>query len=90
MFQNTVTRFNDPRFELPLILTRNEYRFIIGEQLNQAEINNSGIIIEPNPRDTAPAILAAALQLNEKFGNSMMLVLPSDHSIGIQLSFQIE
>ena len=81
MFQNTVTRFNDPRFEPPLILTSNEYRFIIGEQLNQTEINNSGIIIEPNPRDTAPAILAGALQLNKKFGNSIMLVLPSDHSI---------
>ncbi|MDE2674654.1 MAG: mannose-1-phosphate guanylyltransferase/mannose-6-phosphate isomerase [Paracoccaceae bacterium] len=82
LFQNTVTRFNDPRFEPPLILTSNEYRFIIGEQLNQTEINNSGIIIEPIPRDTAPAILAAALQLNKKFGNSIMLVLPSDHSIG--------
>ena len=81
LFQNTVTRFNDPRFEPPLILTSNEYRFIIGEQLNQTEINNSGIIIEPNPRDTAPAILAAALQLNKKSGNSIMLVLPSDHSI---------
>ena len=82
LFQNTVNRFDDPRFELPLILTSNEYRFIIGEQLNQAELNNSGIIIEPNPRDTAPAILAAALQLNNKCGNSTMLVLPSDHSIG--------
>ncbi len=82
LFQNTVNRFNDPRFESPLILTSNEYRFIIGEQLNQTEINNSGIIIEPNPRDTAPAILAAALKLNKKSGNSTMLVLPSDHSIG--------
>ncbi|MXZ50659.1 MAG: mannose-1-phosphate guanylyltransferase/mannose-6-phosphate isomerase [Rhodobacteraceae bacterium] len=82
LFQNTVNRFNDPRFESPLILTSNEYRFIIGEQLNQAEIRNSGIIVEPNPRDTAPAILAAALQLNKKSGNSIMLVLPSDHSIG--------
>jgi len=82
LFQNTVNRFNDPRFESPLILTSNEYRFIIGEQLNQAETSNSGIIIEPNPRDTAPAILAAALQLIKKSGNSTMLVLPSDHSIG--------
>ena len=52
LFQNTVTRFNEPRFELPLILTSNEYRFVIGEQLNQTEINNSGIIIEPYPRNT--------------------------------------
>ncbi|MCY4185423.1 MAG: mannose-1-phosphate guanylyltransferase/mannose-6-phosphate isomerase [Rhodobacteraceae bacterium] len=82
LFQKTVNRFNDPRFESPLILTSNEYRFIIGEQLNQAVTSNYGIIIEPMPRDTAPAILAAALQLNKKSGNSTMLVLPSDHSIG--------
>ncbi len=82
LFQNTVTRFDDPRFEPPLILTSNEYRFIIGEQLNQTEINNSGIIIEPNPRNTAPAILAAALQLNKKSRNLTMVVLPSDHTIG--------
>jgi len=82
LFQKTVNRFGDPQFESPLILTSNEYRFIIGEQLNQAVTNNYGIIIEPMPKDTAPAILAAALQLNKKSGNSTMLVLPSDHSIG--------
>lgn len=82
LFQNTLKRVNDPRFEPPLILSGHEYRFIIGEQLDQAHINNSGIIIESNPKNTAPAILAAALHLNKESGNSKMLILPSDHSIG--------
>ena len=82
LFQNTLKRFNGPRFEPPIILTSNEYRFIIGDQLNQTEVSNPSIIIEPNPRDTAPAILSAALQLNKNSGNSTMLVLPSDHTIG--------
>ena len=82
LFQNTINRFKDPRYELPIILTSNDYRFIIEDQLNQIEVDNSDILIEPNPRDTAPAILAAALQIKRVSGNSIMVVLPSDHSIG--------
>ena len=82
LFQNTVVRFNDPRFEPPLILTCNEYRFIIEDQLNELRITCSGIIIEPCTRDTAPAILAASMYLNQISENPIMIILPSDHTVG--------
>ena len=82
MFQNTLERFKDTRFEPPLILTSNEYRFIIEEQLDEVGINNSGIIIEPNAKDTAPAILTAALFLNKHSDNPTMLIVPTDHTFG--------
>ena len=82
LFQNTVELFYDHRFELPLILTNNDYRFIVEDQLNKKSINNSGIIIEPAHRDTAPAILAAALILKRISENPNLLILPSDHIFG--------
>ena len=85
LFQNTVERYLDSRFEPPLILTNNDYRFIIEDQLKELCVNDSGIIIEPSSRDTAPAILAAAMILKNKgLDNSLMLILPSDHTFGNQ------
>ena len=82
LFQNTVELFNDPRFEPPLILTNNDYRFIIENQLEEVSIKHSGIIIEPFQRDTAPTILAAALYLVQRLENPILLILPSDHTFG--------
>lgn len=81
LFQNTVDRFNDLYFEPPLILTSNDYRFIIEDQLREINVTEFEIIIEPSAKDTAPAILAAALILKNKgLDNPLMLVLPSDHT----------
>lgn len=48
-------------FAAPLVLTASDFRFIVGEQLMEAGIDPGPILIEPEPRNTAPAILAAAL-----------------------------
>ena len=67
--------------EKPIILTNEEYRFIIKEQLREVGVDTNQIIIEPEAKNTAPAILAAALYLNKQNPNSIMLVCPSDHLI---------
>ena len=69
------------KFENPIILTNELYRFIIREQLREVGIEPNQIIIEPETKNTAPAILAAALYLKNKNPNSIMLVCPSDHLI---------
>jgi mannose-1-phosphate guanylyltransferase/mannose-6-phosphate isomerase len=46
------------------------------------------ILIEPEPRNTAPAVLAAALWLQERDPSALMLVTPSDHQIPDTLAFQ--
>jgi mannose-1-phosphate guanylyltransferase/mannose-6-phosphate isomerase len=51
------------------------------EQLSAAEIAPKAVLIEPAPRNTAPAILAAALKLQAQGQDALMLVLPSDHVI---------
>ena len=69
------------KFENPIILTNELYRFIIREQLREVSVEPNQIIIEPETKNTAPAILAAALYLKKQNPNSIMLVCPSDHLI---------
>jgi len=81
LFQQGVERLSGPGYAAPLVLTGEAFRFIVSDQL--AEIGAAGgtILIEPEGRNTAPAILAAALHLAAQDPEAVMLVAPSDHVI---------
>lgn len=81
LFQMTLRRFTGPEFAAPLVMTENEFRFMATEQCAQIGLSDAQIIAEPSRRDTAPAILAAALLLKDQ-PDAFMLVAPSDHLIG--------
>lgn len=68
-------------FAAPIILTGSDFRFIVTEQLSEIGIDPGAILIEPEGRNTAPAILAAALYLAEIDPEAIMLVAPSDHVV---------
>ena len=80
-FQDTVRRFRGDGFALPLIVTADPFRFIVAEQLDAVGAAARAILIEPEPRNTAPAVLAAALHLAEADPDAPMLVTPSDHAV---------
>ena len=80
LFQQTLRRFSGGGFEAPLILTNEEFRFIVREQSEALGLSDGRILLEPAARDTAPAILAAALMLEDR-PDDLMLVAPSDHLI---------
>ena len=79
LFQASAERLSGNEFARPCILTNSDFRFIVTEQLSAIGIDPGSIIIEPEGRNTAPAVLAAAIQLNEANPDSIMLVAPSDH-----------
>jgi mannose-1-phosphate guanylyltransferase/mannose-6-phosphate isomerase len=81
LFQGTVRRMADAGFAPPLAITGEDFRFIVTEQLAAVEQVARATLIEPQPRNTAPAILAAALWLHESDPDALMLVAPSDHVI---------
>lgn len=81
LFQSAARRFAGPEFANPLIVTSDDFRFIVTEQLAACEIDPSGILIEPEGRNTAPAAAAAALHLHGNDPDAVMLLLPSDHAI---------
>ena len=62
-----------------LIIGNEEHRFIIKNQLKNQELNYS-IILEPEQKNTAPALTLAALEINNE-DDQVMVVMPSDHVI---------
>ncbi|TDL78201.1 mannose-1-phosphate guanylyltransferase/mannose-6-phosphate isomerase [Palleronia sediminis] len=81
LFQASARRLSGPSFAPPVILTNADFRFIVTEQLAAAGIDPGAVLIEPSGRNTAPAVLAAALWLERSDPEAMMLVAPSDHVI---------
>lgn len=88
LFQRAATLVHGGAFAAPVIVTGDRFRFIVTEQLSAAGVTPSAVLIEPEGRNTAPAILAAALVLQRRDPNALMLVLPSDHLIPDTLAFQ--
>jgi mannose-1-phosphate guanylyltransferase/mannose-6-phosphate isomerase len=68
-------------FASHITLTNADFRFIIGEQLQEIGIDPGPILIEPEAKNTAAAILAASIFAHEKDKDAVLLVAPSDHVI---------
>jgi mannose-1-phosphate guanylyltransferase/mannose-6-phosphate isomerase len=81
LFQSSVRRVKAPGYAAPLVITGEPFRFIVTEQLAAIEMDAMAQLIEPQGRNTAPAVLAAALWLAKRDLDAMMLVTPSDHVI---------
>src|ERR1700691_6312721 len=68
-------------FGKPMIVSNDEHRFIVGEQLRLCGVMPRATILEPVGRNTAPGVCVAALALLAEERDPLMLVLPSDHAI---------
>ena len=81
LFQASAERLSGEGYDKPLVLTNSDFRFIVTEQLAEVGIDPGAVLIEPEGRNTAPAILAAALYLEQTSPDALMLIAPSDHVI---------
>ena len=88
LFQASAQRLSGPGYAPPLVLTGADFRFIVTEQLAAAGIDPGAVLIEPAPRNTAPAVLAAALWLARSDPDALMLVAPSDHVVPDAAAFR--
>lgn len=88
LFQASAERLSGAGFAPPLVLTNSDFRFIVTEQLAEIGIDPGAILIEPEGRNTAPAVLAAALWLEKSDPDALMLVAPSDHVIADAQAFR--
>ena len=79
LFQMALRRMAGVDFAPPLIITNSDFRFIVTEQLSAIGAEASAILIEPDGRNTGPAILAAALHLAQTDPAALLLIAPSDH-----------
>jgi mannose-1-phosphate guanylyltransferase / mannose-6-phosphate isomerase len=88
LFQSAVQRLSGPGYAAPLVITNSDFRFIVADEMKNLGTTPAAILIEPGPRNTAPAILAAALHLAATDPRAMMLVAPSDHVIPDAAAFR--
>ena len=80
LFHQAVSRTQRDSFADPIIITSEDHRFLAQKQLRELGIEGS-IILEPNGKNTAPAVFAAALHASQNHPDALVLVMPSDHHI---------
>lgn len=82
MLQQTQRRLAGFETAAPIVVCNEEHRFLVAEQLREVGVDPGRIILEPEGRNTAPAIALAALSILEQYPDAQLLVLPADHYIG--------
>lgn len=92
LFQQAVERANDlgaQDIEVceTLIVTNEEHRFLALEQLRELKTVSATLILEPEGRNTAPALTMAALQAVESGADPVLVVMPADQAIQNQKVF---
>ena len=87
LFQQSVSRVialenHDIQIEEILIVTNNNHRFLVLEQLGELKLKvPTRILLEPEPKNTAPALTLAALAVHDSNSDSLLIVTPADHYI---------
>lgn len=80
-FQNTLRRVSDRKlFGRPIVITSKNYRFLVAEQLDAIGVQ-ADIMLEPERRDSGPALAAGAEFASARDGNPIIAALAADHIV---------
>src|ERR1700751_1510066 len=80
-FQETIRRVsNRELFGQPIVVTNDQYRFLVAEQLAAVEVN-ANILLEPVRRDSGPAIVAGAAIAFAEDRDAVVVALAADHVV---------
>jgi mannose-1-phosphate guanylyltransferase/mannose-6-phosphate isomerase len=88
MLQDTVLRLSGLAAADPILVSNNEHRFLVAEQLREIGVKAGAQILEPVGRNTAPAVAVAALAAAARDPDALLLVLAADHLIREVYRFQ--
>lgn len=87
LFKDTLLRARcTPGGLEPVVVCNEDHRFYVTAALYECDVRAT-ILLEPAPRNTAPAIALAAFALTCNGADPLMLVLPSDHAINDEDAF---
>lgn len=85
MLQSTAARVDDDRLFAPAVVVGSAtHADLIETQLGEVGVTPRQLILEPYPRNTAPAVALAASSVAP---DQLLLVMPSDHLIGNRQAF---
>jgi mannose-1-phosphate guanylyltransferase len=88
MLNDTIGRFEGviPLENTVVVTNRSQAEML--ESIMHSSVPKSNILIEPIAKNTAASILYAALFIEKTHGDSLMVVLPSDHHITDEAQFK--
>ncbi len=86
LFSAALRRVKCYGFTEPVIVTSSDHRFLAEKQMRECGCTGN-ILLEPEGKNTAPAVFAAAHHVVSSFGDELLLVMPSDHHIPDQDTF---
>jgi len=86
LFQQAVQRLaglgsTDIAVQAPLIIGNEEHRFLVLDQLRDQRIEPAAVVLEPQGRNTAPALTLAALAAVEGGQDPILVVTPADQTV---------
>lgn len=93
LFQDAVGRLShlgcaEVQVQPPLVVTSDDHRFLVTEQLREVGIELGCALLEPVARNTAPALTVAALTAIESDNDTILVAVPADQSILDQNAFR--
>ena len=90
LFQNTALRVSAVEGSTPpIIVGSHAHRFVIAEQLREADARATSILLEPHGRNTVTAAAVAAHYVAEEFGeDALIFLMAADHAIPDQSAFE--
>lgn len=90
LFQETILRLPETVCNVAdtYVITNQTHRFLASEQLEDIDKKNIQLILESEPKSTAPAIAVAALKIAESDPEEVMVVLSADHIIHDLVAFE--
>jgi mannose-1-phosphate guanylyltransferase/mannose-6-phosphate isomerase len=81
LLEETAIRAKGAGLAPPIVVCNHEHRFLVAEQLRAAGVDGARILLEPEGRNSAPAIAAAAALAAEEDPNLVLWMMAADHAI---------
>lgn len=90
LLQKTLMRVSDEAlYDAPLVVTNEDFRFLVAEQARELDVKLNGIVLEPEARNTAAAVAAATVIVSQRHGRDALIqILPSDHEITVDDTYR--
>ena len=81
LLQETALRGLGIGLSAPIVVCNTEHRFIVSEQLREADVKKARVLLEPVGRNSAPAIAAAAFLVSETDPDAILWIMAADAAI---------
>ena len=79
-FQLALENIDDPLFETPIVISNQDYRFLVSEQVKETG-RAARVVLEPMRRDSAPAVAVGTELAVEIAPDTIVAIFAADHIV---------